>query len=351
VDTSAIWNPGTGNANPAPYAFNAGKQDGFNVDAVDIKISKGEDDTPWAAGYVAELSYGPDAHAIDAGAYPIRQAYVEVKTPVGNGIDWQLGRWDNLLGYESSDSYKDPNFTRSYAYTFEPTEHTGLLGTYKVNDSIQVQVGAADTLNTELSSVNARSDGTQVVESKKAVVSLLTLTAPTNWGGFSGSAFYVGFDHGQGTYGHDETEWYVGVTLNTPMKGLTFGASYDSINHMDLLSTVPLDSGYFYAVAGYASYAVTEKLTLNARAEWADGEALSALAFAANGEPNPLDKVLALTGTVQYNLWANVFSRLEIRWDHAANGAPAFGGNGPVGTTPPTKKNEVMVGANMIYKF
>jgi hypothetical protein len=40
VDTSAVWNPGTGNANPAPYAFNAGKQDGFNVNSVDVKIAK-----------------------------------------------------------------------------------------------------------------------------------------------------------------------------------------------------------------------------------------------------------------------------------------------------------------------
>ena len=50
VDTSAVWNPGTGNANPAPFAFNAGKQDGFNVDALDVKISKAEDESPWAAG-------------------------------------------------------------------------------------------------------------------------------------------------------------------------------------------------------------------------------------------------------------------------------------------------------------
>src|ERR1700728_2921078 len=45
VDTSAVWNPGTGNANPAPYAFNLGKQDGFNLDAVDIKIAKPQDTT------------------------------------------------------------------------------------------------------------------------------------------------------------------------------------------------------------------------------------------------------------------------------------------------------------------
>ena len=51
VDTSAVWNPGTGNANPAPYAFNAGKQDGFNLDAVDVKIAKPQDETGWSAGY------------------------------------------------------------------------------------------------------------------------------------------------------------------------------------------------------------------------------------------------------------------------------------------------------------
>jgi len=45
VDTSAVWNPGTGNANPAPFAFNAGKQDGFNLVAVVIKISKHQDET------------------------------------------------------------------------------------------------------------------------------------------------------------------------------------------------------------------------------------------------------------------------------------------------------------------
>src|ERR1700721_640310 len=58
VDTSAVWNPGTGNANPAPYAFNAGKQDGFNLNAVDVKIAKAAGEEKWAAGYVAELSYG-----------------------------------------------------------------------------------------------------------------------------------------------------------------------------------------------------------------------------------------------------------------------------------------------------
>jgi hypothetical protein len=375
VDTSAVWNPGTGNAHPAPYAFNAGKQDGFNLDAVDVRIAKPQDETGWSAGYVAELSYGPDAMAIDAGAYPIRQAYVAMHMPVGNGIDWQLGRWDNLLGYESSDSYKNPNFTRSYGYTFEPTEHTGLLGNYNITSAINLQVGVADTVTTEGASVNSRSDaGVVPIESKKSLVSLLTLTAPDSWGAFKGSAFYVGFDYGQGAApssageppAKDKKELYVGATVNTPVTGLTFGASWDAIFHNDVvgLDGVAVDESYFQAFAGYLSYKVTDKMTVNGRIEYADGEGLGAIAGTTEVTEavphydggvtettvtvvNPLHAVVAFTGTLQYNLWDNVTSRLELRWDHATDGTDAFGGDGAIAE----KKNEVMLAANVIYKF
>jgi hypothetical protein len=366
VDTSAVWNPGTGNANPAPYAFNAGKQDGFNVNAVDVKIAKAEDESQWAAGYVVELSYGPDAAAIDSGAYPIRQAFVDLKMPIGNGIDWQLGRWDNLLGYESSDSYKNPNYTRSYAYSFEPTEHTGLLGTYKFSDAVTLAAGVADTVNTL--GLNTRTDpGSAVIESKKSVISLLTLTAPDSWGAFKGSAFYAGFDYGEGnsggvngldaSSGHDRQEVYIGSTINTPVKDLTFGVSWDWIHHFDVIIPAggTYSERYVDAVALYGAYKVTDKLTLNGRAEYANGPGLTGLLFANDGElPGPggsgnaFNKVTALTGTIQYDLWANVISRLELRWDHAADGSTPFGGT--VSGTG-AKKNEVMLAANVIYKF
>jgi hypothetical protein len=363
VDTSAVWNPGTGNANPAPYAFNAGKQDGFNVDSVDIKIARPQDEGKWSGGYVAELMFGPDGAGITGGTATggteyIRQAYVTLATPIGNGLDFQLGRWDNVLGYESNDDYKNPNWTRSYGYSFEPTEHTGLLASYKFCDAVSAQVGVADSLTT--GPINARSiAGEPVVESKKAVVSLLSLTAPDSWGFLKGSGFYAGFDHGQGTYGHDTTEWYVGTTLNTPVKDLTVGAAWDSVQHFVVDG---YDAGYVASVAGYASYKLSEKLTLNGRLEYAWGEGLGALADADNisatgagyiGGPavNPLNKVIALTGTLQYDLWANVITRLEVRWDHAANGMDAFGGTGAVGTSAPDKENDVLIAANVIYKF
>jgi len=369
VDTSAVWNPGTGNANPAPYAFNAGKQDGFNLNAVDVKIAKALGEESWSAGYVAELSYGPDAQAIDsASAYPIRQAYVELNMPIGNGIDWKIGRWDSLLGYESSDSMKNPNYTHSYGKTFEPTENTGILASYKVCDAVTVQAGVADTLNTF--GLNTRSaPGAPVIESKKSFLGLVTLTAPDSWGDFKGSTLYAGYDYGSGDHGGtngivggtgtDSGELYLGTTINTPVKDLTLGASWDWIHHVPVVIPGGLGGGtydaqYFSAVAGYMSYKI-EKLTLSGRAEYANGPALTGLLYAQNGEAPgvggsgaPFNKVIDVTGTVQYDLWENVISRIEVRWDHAADGSTPFGGT--VSGTG-AKRNEITVAANVIYKF
>jgi len=355
VDTSAVWNPGTGNANPAPYAFNAGKQDGFNVDSVDIRLQKALEEGQWAAGYVAELMYGPDSIAT-TGDVAIRQAYVEFRAPLGNGLDFQMGRWDNLIGYESNDSYKNPNWTRSYGYSLEPTEHTGLLTTYKFCDAVTAQVGVVDTVTTV--GINGRSTGAAVngePEGEKGFVSLLSLTAPTNWGFVSGSSGYIGFDWGQGPAGGAprRDHFYIGGTLNTPLKDLTVGGAFDYVTHEDLGG---FDTGHAYALGGYLSYKLTDKLTLNGRIEFAEGRYFAASGLAnvgvfPAGPSASEEQIFALTGTVQYQLWDNVISRLEFRWDDALDGgysATPFGGTvSGLGT----KRNEVLLAANIIYKF
>jgi hypothetical protein len=343
VDTSAVWNPGTGTANQPPYLGNAGLQNGFNLDAVDIKLSKPLEEGKWSAGYVAELSYGSDAGLIDAGGAPIRQAYVNLGIPVGNGLELKMGRWDALLGYESSDRMNNPNFSFSYAKTFEPTENTGLLASYKFADWFGLQAGVADEVTTSPFGVNS------VYESRKAVTGLVTLTAPDSWGFLKGSALYGGMNYGPGA-GSDLTEWYVGTTVNTPLTGLSFGGSYDGISDAYVGG---LDGGSFESFAGYMSYKINTKSSINARYEYATGSALSNLETANGFSPTvpygTLDKVMALTGTFEYDLWDNVISRLEVRWDHNTGGTgAAFGGEPGTG---PAKNNEVMFAANVIYKF
>jgi hypothetical protein len=373
VDTSAVWNPGTGNANPAPYAFNAGKQDGFNVNSVDVKLEHVPGEGQWASGYALELTGGPDGFSA-LGQYGIlRQAYVDLRVPVGNGIDFKLGEWDNVLGYESTDSYKNPNWTRSYGYSIEPTEHVGLLASYRISDAINLQAGVANnitspmfhdtftkgTYNYNFNYRNYSGGGGSAIESKKALVSLLSLTAPDSWGWLKGSGLYAGVDYGpgvaenlEGTHAVDKTHLYVGTTVMTPITGLSVGASWDTVNNADLAG-VGGPEGYASALAGYLSYKATDKLTLNSRFEYAHGSAFdnvfaeNGAYLAANGVPQEV-KVMALTETVQYQLWDNVISRLEFRWDHSADGSPHFGGDV---VDVPTKNNELTVAANIIYKF
>jgi hypothetical protein len=353
-----VWNPGTGNANPAPVSFNAGKQDGFNLDSVDVKIARAPEATDWAAGYVLELQYGNDAFTPDG---PIRQAYVELTAPLGNGLDFQVGQFDNILGYESKDDYKNPNWSRSYGFTINPSSQVGVLATYKFCEAFSAQLGVANELNPAPGN-NARNfsgAGGATIESKKAIVSLISLTAPDSWGSLAKSALYVGFDYGPGnateiggTHNVDKADLYIGATINTPVKGLTLGAAFDTINNSDL---GPVE-GYASTIGLYASYKLpgTDKATLNARAEYAHGSAFDNLfldSYAAGFAPQEA-KVFALTGTFQYDLWANVISRLELRWDTSADGSPMFGGIGSPGTgVPATKHNEVSLAANLIYRF
>ncbi len=347
VDTSAVWNPGTGNANPPPFAFNAGKQDGFNLNAVNLALEKPLDEAQWSAGYRVDLVLGPDQAGVTGGG-PIKQAYVNLRAPVGNGLDFKVGRFDTIIGYESFDSYKNPNYTRSYGYTIEPTEHTGVLMSYQVSEVFSFSAGVANTLTTL--GINDRSPRG---ESHKTYMGSVTVTAPESTGVLSGSALYAGVIDGFGNRGEDQTSLYVGGTLATPVAGLKIGAAYDQVHHL----ATPIGEGYAAAASLYASFKATEKLSFHARGEYAKGlQNLSSRTIPGDpllgtpdvSVPGGPRKVFALTGTLDYALWQNVVSRLEVRWDHAADGSRPFGG-----TTPGfgAKANDIMVAANVIYKF
>lgn len=361
VDTSAVWNPGTGNANPAPYAFNSGKHDGFNVDLVDLKIEKLIDPSvPWSAGYTVDTLWGPDANAVTtAGASSfdehLRQAYIDLSIPVGNTPDIKIGRFDTILGYEGTDAYANPNWTRSYGYSFEPTEHTGVLVHYKVFEPLAVDAGVADTATTGL--INQRSTR---AESHMSYLGRVTLTAPDSWGFLAKDALVGAIDTGSSSFaGEDRTHLYGGANINTPLKDLVVGIGYDAVFNNDVTykdagaaDATSHNTGYSTALAGYLSYKVTEKLTTAVRLDYGRGAALGAMT-AANNNANPtLDfhKVMALTGTISYDLWANVLTRLEVRWDHALDHSRPFGDADFTGG-PATKNNEIMIAANLVYKF
>jgi len=382
IDVAAQYNPGnysfipTVNGNgstqyphgvsgvPAGTGMNTlsgpSKIDSFTLNDVDVAIDKPEDDTPWASGYHMDLNWGADAidgvlgtgssvltAATSHGAnvvpavqsaqnFGVRQAYIVIRTPVGNGIDWKVGVQDDIIGYEGNTDGANPNYTRSYGYSIEPTTLTGIVGTYKVCNLLTVQGGIADATsgNNSLSS--------------KAYVGSVALTAPDNWGFLKGSTLNAGVVLNFENIG--TCNYYVGTTLSTPWSMLKVGGSFDlvSVANSQFGSAPNNDSGW--VIAAYANLQATDKLSFNARGEFFDFQAgVSPYAYAANdgiGEE--------VTLTAQYNLWANVISRVEFRWDHIDSGN-AFAGAANFGTstssTSASTADSFILAANLIYQF
>jgi hypothetical protein len=360
VDTSAQWNLGTGNANLPPYAFGgSGKADGFNLNVVKLTLEKAIDPADvWAAGYKVDLLAGPDANALatqsslSSSDFGVKQAYVALHAPVGNGLDFKVGVWDTIIGYEVFESPSNPNFTRSYGYTMEPTTHTGILGSYTVCESFAVNFGVANTFGPTINGRASDPYGPDA-ESFKTYMGSFTFTAPTNAGVLAGSTLTGGIISGYNSALGDETSYYAGVALATPITGVKVGAAFD---YMDVHNT----SGETYVLGGYVAWQATEKLAFFGRGEYLRDRGDQKIflksvtdptdATATILVPSAPDRVLELTGTVQYDLWKNVLSRLEIRWDHSLSGEGVWGETDP-DTGFGTLQNQVMIAANIVYKF
>jgi hypothetical protein len=373
VDTSAQWNVGTGNSRLPVYKFGgASKADGFNLDVVQIRIDRPLDPEDWAAGYRVDMWAGPDANtlgtqsilATGSSDFALRQAYVALRMPLGTGIDWKVGVFDSIIGYESVESPNDPNYTRSYGHSIEPQTHTGILASYRFTDMVSVSGGIGNTIGP---SINEKAQFFGKAESLKTYMGSVAVTAPDNFGALSGSTLYAGIVTGPSSRplfnnvpgggvtakAETQTSWYVGSTLATPWSNLRLGAAFDFLERYE--------HGETWSLGGYTSFQATEKLSLHGRIEYlrdrGEQKFFTGVFQTDPDDPttasvvgtNP-DKVLALTGTVQYDLWKNVITRLEVRWDHSLSGQETWGETNPT-TGEGSLKNEVLLAANLIYKF
>ena len=158
-----------------------------------------------------------------------------------------------------------------------------------------------------------------------------------------------GFAPAQAYYGGTQTSWYLGGTLATPVKGLKVGAALDYLN----IGATDYGAGdydyYAWAAAFYANYQVNDKLSFAGRYDYWKWVVIG-------DQPSTV-----VTADVQYNLWANVITRLEARWDHTEHGK-YFGGNNPyyytgtIMTTSKTtaavlKENAFTLALQVIYQF
>ena len=287
VDTSAIWAIGEGGNANFPGRTNDGTDyvDGFNLNVVELSLASPLDESDWAAGYQVDLWLGPDSKWLASNTFGgdnadlgIKQAYVHLRAPVGNGLELKMGHFDTIIGYEVGSSPANPNFSRSYGFFIEPFQHTGLLATYPLTEELSFSAGIANSygfgINDRVagtvpvystvspatpSTVGVPADilgqiaesgedglslpvtpgdpGEDIVtgyrdvgsESQKTYMASIAYELPDSAGSMAGTAVYLGFVDGlvTGDAGFDKTSYFVGATIPTPMDGLSLGAAFD----------------------------------------------------------------------------------------------------------------------------
>jgi len=352
-----------------------GKSNGFNLDVAKLQLEKPLDESQWSAGYQLGLLFGPDANSYNTTSsiggndsdFGIKDANVTLRTPVGNGLDFKLGYWESPIGYEVFDAGNNPNYSRSYAYSIEPKQFTGLLATYRVSEVISFSGGIANrswdlysayygsrtTVYEGNNAINERSDGKTIF----TYLGSVAITAPEGAGFLKGATLYGGVIDSGVDGGPDPLNLYVGGTMPTPLNGVLLGASYDYRG-----TSADEDNGWASshanALSGYLSWQITEKLKLNGRFEYATGSNYTwYLGYA--DEDNEL---VAATATVDYNLWANVLTRLEFRWDHELGSNQIFNDYVPFSGSALASENgcyhghegtsnAFLLALNVIYKF
>lgn len=349
VDTSGIWLfDGGGTELPGRSFDGSTKQNGFNLNVFSLVIEKPLDDANWSAGYRAQLLFGPDANSFgslsslgsESGDFAVKNAYASLRAPLGNGLDFKVGVFDTVVGYEVFEAGNNPNYSRSYGYFIEPLVHTGVLASYEFTEWLSFNAGIANGVSdrTVLNKINDRAydaDGSMAA-GKLSYLGSLALTAPESMGFLAGAMLYGGIVNtgiGEDANGGDDVvNFYAGLTLPTPWKALSVGAAYD------YQSNGMFDDSYANAVAGYVSLQLSEKLKLNGRAEYATG---SPGAFGTTtGESAEL---FGVTGTLDYSLWANAITRLEFRWDNDLSEEGTF--------IDGTKTSAMSLALNVIYRF
>ncbi len=313
------------------YLWNR-KNDSFSINKIKVTLaSPGAERSgdKFDAAYRVSLMFGQDAPIVNSGAAGIgfqnlREAYVEMNIPIGEGLNVKAGELISLLNYESGDGgAANDNFSQGYQWFFTGNgPSTGVQLGYTFTDWFGMKVRAQNGLYAGPVDNNSSKTGLisfDVKPTEKVWFSLI---------GFAGreDSFTKLVQGGSLLAGWQiDEKFHVGMELD-----------YFNFQNGGKGSRV-------WSAGGWLSYALTEKITPAVRLEYlSDKDGVDA-SGGALGFTNPVgvgQNISSVALTLNIKPMPNVKIQPEVRYDHTsfANG---FG----------TQKNRLLMGAGVSYLF
>lgn len=324
-------NPNDRNNGPVSMTDRTGE---FNLYQLNLFLEKAlVKSTDWDVGGRFDFMFGTDSRYTQASGHwdtslisqrnlryydiALPQAYVEVFSPIGNGLNGKFGHFYSIIGYESVSS--PPNFFSSHSYSFKssPFTTTGALFSYALSEQWSINLGVttgADNFDRDLGAWSQMSGLTWTNADTGTTVSFSVL---------QGDVFK----------NRSSELMYYSAILQQNLGKWRYVLQHD-LGTQD--HAVMGKNAEWYSVVQYLTYDLDNKLSVGLRWEWfrdQDGFRYSA------GEAGYYETTAGLNW--KPCRWLTV--RPEIRYDWADSTSPAFNMG--------TKNSQFLAGTDFIIQF
>ncbi|MBZ0170590.1 hypothetical protein MELA_01473 [Candidatus Methylomirabilis lanthanidiphila] len=323
------------------------KANQFDINQAEFYVEKPTSEAS-PAGFGFDVVLGRDAkqiHSTGLGEanqpFDLTQAYVTYKVPIGRGLDLKGGKFVTLHGAEVIRRTGNFNISRSMAFSYAiPFTHTGVMATYPFTDWLSTTVGIVNGWdNTDDNNRGKSFHGAATVT--PTFLKDFTLTLGGSWGAETVSA---AFDPTRNVNRNGPKRGLIDlIATYKPIAPLTLTLNYD-YGRQEEAFVDDGDTAIWHAVAAYAMYDITDRLTVGVRGEYFRDQDGFRLPVATPGEKL---EVWGTTLTSRYKLFDHLFANIEYRHDQARHGKEVFDRHDGTQNT----KSQNTVQGELIYQF
>jgi hypothetical protein len=237
--------------------------------------------------------------------YYIAQAYVSYLAPLGEGVEFDFGKFETLVGAEVADQSKNWNVTRSNEWTLlQSIDHVGLLGSTKVGP-LSFAAGVVNQNNVITSSPDLNSEKSYIGKIGFAPNDKFSVAANVLYGAegprsIAGSTLLRGTVNGRRTGLLDLLANYNGDHFSAWVDG-----DYSWLEDTQ-------SAAWALALAGKVP--ITQVLSAALRLEYLRNQA-GFVPIGIAGKPLQNSEIYGATGTLAYQIAENLTLKAEARWD------------------------------------
>lgn len=280
----------------------------FGLNMIELILDKAPDAAASRTGYRVALGFGQAMNAVnasDAGGLGfsqyLKEAYFSYLAPVGNGLQFDVGKFVTPHGAEVIETKDNWNYSRGILFGYAiPYYHFGVRAKYTVNDKVAVTGFLVNGWNNVVDNNSGKTYGVSlgVTPSKKfAIYQNYMIGAESDPTGLNTNKYL-----------RQLSDTVVSIT---PTSKLSLMFNYD-YGRGDRL-VVDEESGllskpvYWTGIAGYLKYAISDKYSFATRYEYYNDKYgfTTGAAQHFNG----------ITGTLERTIASRIITRLEYRRD------------------------------------